>query len=115
MPAHPTFYVRRSVFGKHGGFDLQYRLQADFELTMRLLEVHRIKSVYIPHVLVKMRLGGATNNSLANILQGNFEAYRACQKHGLAVTPFFMLRKVFSRLPQFFSKPPLRPNKIGNN
>lgn len=104
MPAHPTFYVRRSVYQKFGGFDLQFRLQADFELTMRLLEVHRIRSVHIPRVLVKMRVGGATNNSLANILKGNLEAYRACLKHGLPVTPFFMLRKIISRLPQFLAR-----------
>jgi len=106
MPAHPTFFVRRNVFARYGGFDLQFRLQSDFELTMRLLEVHRIKSVYIPRVLVKMRLGGATNKNLSNILKGNLEAYRACRKNGFAVTPFFMLRKVLSRLPQFFAKPP---------
>jgi len=106
MPAHPTFYVRRSVYQKFGGFDLQFRLQADFELTMRLLEVHRIRSVHIPRVLVRMRVGGATNNSLVNILKGNFEAYRACLKHGLPVTPFFMLRKIMSRIPQFLATPP---------
>jgi len=105
MPAHPTFYVRRSVYQEFGGFDLRFRLQADFELTMRLLEVHRIRSVYLPRVLVKMRVGGATNNSLANILAGNLEAYRACLKNGLPVTPFFMLRKILSRIPQFFARP----------
>jgi len=106
MPAHPTFYVRRSVYREFGGFDLQFRLQADFELAMRLLEVHRIRSVYIPRVMVKMRMGGATNNSLMNILKGNREAYRACLKHGLPVTPLFMLRKIMSRIPQFFSRQP---------
>ncbi|MFA6312392.1 MAG: glycosyltransferase family 2 protein [Sterolibacterium sp.] len=109
MPAHPTFYVRRAIYEKFGGFDLQFRLQADFELAMRLLEVHRIKSVYIPRVLVKMRVGGATNSSLGNILQGNLEAYRACLKNGLPVTPLFMLRKILSRIPQFFQKPPHPP------
>ena len=106
MPAHPTFYVRRSVYRKFGGFDLQFPLQADFELSMRLLEVHRIRSVHIPRVLVRMRIGGASNNSLANILKGNLEAYRACLKHGLPVTPLFMLRKILSRIPQFFSRQP---------
>jgi len=106
MPAHPTFYVRRSVYQKFGGFDLQFHLQADFELTMRLLEVHHIRSVHIPRVLVRMRVGGATNSSLGNILKGNLEAYRACLKHGLPVTPFFMLRKILSRIPQFFSRQP---------
>lgn len=115
MPAHPTFYVRRAIYEKFGGFDLEFRLQADFELAMRLMEVHRIRSVYIPRVLVKMRVGGATNNSLGNILQGNLEAYRACRKNGLPVTPLFMLRKILSRIPQFFRKPPHSPGNVAGN
>ncbi|MDD5175196.1 MAG: glycosyltransferase family 2 protein [Sterolibacterium sp.] len=111
MPAHPTFFVRRHVYEKFGTFDLQYRLQSDFELTMRLLEVHRIKSVYIPRILVKMRTGGMSNNSYSNVLEGNLEAYRACQKHGMGVTPLFILRKICSRLPQFFARPPISQKK----
>src|SRR5688572_15897310 len=33
MPAHPTFFVRKSVYEKYGVFDLDYKLAADFELT----------------------------------------------------------------------------------
>jgi len=104
MPAHPTFFVRRRIYEKYGGFDLQYRLQADFELTMRFLEIYRIRSVYIPKVLVRMRMGGLTNRSVLNVLRGNIEAYRACRKNGFMVTPFFMVRKVLSRLPQYLTK-----------
>ena len=108
MPAHPTFYVRRAIYGKFGGFDPRFRLQADFELTMRLLEVHGIRSAYIPRILVRMRMGGVSNNSLANILKGNVEAYKACRRHGLYVSPLFIFRKMLSRIPQFFRKPPPR-------
>lgn len=106
MPPHPTFFVRREVFERFGMFDLQYRLQADFELAMRFLEVHRIRTAYIPRILVNMRMGGMSNNSYVNILKGNLEAYRACRKNGLPVGIFFILRKLYSRLPQFFSRPP---------
>lgn len=37
MPAHPTFYARRTVYQRHGGFDLSLKLQADFEMALRLL------------------------------------------------------------------------------
>ena len=106
MPPHPTFFVRREVFARFGMFDLQYRLQADFELAMRFLEVHRIRAAYIPRILVNMRMGGMSNNSYLNILKGNLEAYQACRKNGLPVSIFFILHKLCSRLPQFFSKPP---------
>lgn len=105
VPAHPTFFVRRSVFERYGGFDLDYRFVADYELMLRLLEVRGVASVYIPRVLVRMRLGGMTNRSYWNILKGNLEAYRACRRHGIALTPLPILRKLVSRLPQFYARP----------
>ena len=103
MPAHPTFYAKKRVYEKYGGYDLAYRRQSDFELTMRFLAVHKIKSAYIPRVLVHMRSGGASRE-LMHILEGNIEAYRACRKHSLNVTPFFIARKILSRVPQFFRR-----------
>lgn len=104
MPAHPTFFARRSVYEKYGGFDLDFKFQSDFDLTIRFLEIHGIKSVYIPEIFIKMRMGGATNRNLLNIIKGNLEAYRACKKNGLNVNPFFIAIKILSRIPQFFSR-----------
>jgi glycosyltransferase involved in cell wall biosynthesis len=108
MPAHPTFFVRRDVYEQWGDFNLNFPRQADFELTMRFLEIHQIKSVYIPKIWVRMRTGGASNNSIKGIVKGNLEAYRACKLHQLAVGPFFIARKILSRIPQFFSRPEFR-------
>lgn len=101
MPAHPTFYVRKQVYEKYGKFDLGYKRQSDFELALRFLSVHKIKSAYIPRVLVRMRSGGASSR-FRHIVIGNIEAYLACRKHSLNVSPFFIPRKILSRIPQFF-------------
>jgi glycosyltransferase involved in cell wall biosynthesis len=105
MPAHPTFYARREIYTRCGGYDTHYRLQSDFELTLRMLAVYHVRSVYVPETWVRMRTGGATNRSVGNVIRGNLEAYHAARKNGLAVTPLFMVRKVLSRVSQFFSKP----------
>lgn len=105
MPAHPTFFVRRKIYEELGGFDLEFKLQSDFELTMRYLELFRINSVYLPEILVKMRVGGASNQSVRNVIKGNIEAYKACKKNHLGVSPLFNLYKIISRLPQFFRRP----------
>ena len=105
MPAHPSFFVKREMYSRYGKFDLDLKIQSDFELTMRLIAINRIKTRYLPGVMVKMRMGGVTNNRISNVIKGNLEAYAACRKNGLAVTPLFMVRKVLSRLPQFFRKP----------
>jgi hypothetical protein len=110
MPAHPTFFARRRVYDRFGGFDLSYPRQSDFELTMRFLHVNKINAVYVPEIFVRMRTGGLSNSSWRGVLKGNLEAYRACKKHIPGTTPFFIARKVLSRFPQFFTRPPV----IGN-
>lgn len=106
MPAHPTFYARRETYERCGRFNPDYRLQGDFDLLLRMFEVHGIRHRYLPEIWVRMRIGGATNRSIANVLRGNLEAYRSVRANGFPATPFFMLRKVLSRLPQFFAKTP---------
>lgn len=101
MPAHPTFFVRTSVYRQFGGFDLRYRLQADFDLALRLLHVHGIRARYVPEIWVRMRMGGMSNNSIRNMVRGNIEAYSSCRNNGLKVPPWFILTKVLSRVPQF--------------
>lgn len=103
-PAHPTFYIRRSVLEHVGLFDLSYRLAADAEFMMRCLEGAGIKSVYIPHVLVCMRVGGATNNSWRNILLQNQEILRALKSNEIPYSLLsFVFYKLFSRLNQKFN------------
>ncbi len=113
MPAHPTFYARRGVYERCGGFNADYRLQADFDLLLRLFEIHGIRASYVPQIWVRMRIGGATNRSLGNVVRGNLEAYRSVRANGFRVTPLFMLRKVLSRVPQYFARAPDEPARGG--
>lgn len=106
LPAHPTFYARRRVYERYGGFDTRFRIQSDFELAMRFLHIHHIRSIYIPHIWVRMRMGGVTNRRVIDVIRGNLEAWRACRKHALRISPLFILTKVLSRVPQFFARPP---------
>lgn len=101
MPAHPTFYVRREVLERSGGFDLGFPRQADFELCMRLMAKERIRTLYCADVWIKMRTGGVSNNSWSGVLKGNLEAYRACKKNQLNIGIMFIPIKIASRLPQF--------------
>ncbi|MFQ5481240.1 MAG: glycosyltransferase family 2 protein [Nitrospinaceae bacterium] len=106
MPPHPTFYVRKRVYDQFGGFDLSYRRAADYELTIRFLYKHSIRAVYIPRVLVRMRLGGASNNNFWNILKQNVENIRAARENGLPCNPVSLIfHKIIARLQQFFRKP----------
>jgi GT2 family glycosyltransferase len=106
VPPHPTFFVRRSVYQRLGGFNLNFSLAADMELMLRFLAVHKIRSVYLPDTLIKMRMGGATNQSLANVIKQNREILAALKLHGFRVSWFFFLGyKFWSRGKQYLVHP----------
>lgn len=104
-PPHPTFFVRRENYQRFGGFDISYAMGNDIELMMRLLEKHRIKTHYIPELLVKMRLGGVSNRAFKNIILQNKMILQAAKKQNIKMSTWtFVLGKIFNRLSQFIMK-----------
>ena len=103
-PAHPTFFVRKEVYEKYGLFNLDFKLAADFELMLRLLEHHKIISAYLPEPIVRMRLGGATGKNIQNIIKQNIECYKAFKSYGIKVSPLYPLYRLLPKLKQFFKK-----------
>lgn len=102
MPPHPTFFVRREIYEKYGYFNTDFRIAADYELMLRFLEKHKISTHYIPEVLIKMRLGGASNRSLKNMWIKSSEDYKAWKVNNLNGGLYTILLKNFSKIPQFF-------------
>lgn len=101
MPPHPTFFVRREVYEKYGGFDLRLRSAADYELMLRFLHKHKIRVAYLPKVLVKMRTGGASNASWQQRLRANREDRLAWRLNGLRPYFFTTILKPLRKLNQF--------------
>jgi hypothetical protein len=51
-------------------------------------------------VLVRFRLGGVSNRSLAHIWRANLEVYKAWRINGEQASPFIVLRKPLGKLLQ---------------
>lgn len=103
-PPHPTFFAKKTVFDKYGGFDLNYDIGADYELMLRFLKKYGVKSCYIPNVLVRMRTGGKSNKNLLQIIKANIECYRAWKRNDLKISPFIILKKPASKLIQYMKR-----------
>lgn len=99
-PPHPTFFVRRDIYEKHGVFNTEYRISADYELMLRFLEKHKITSYFIDEVLVKMRGGGESNKSIKNIINANRECYYAYKNNDMNVNIINILFKPLSKIKQ---------------
>lgn len=103
-PPHPTFFVKRAVYEKYGGFDTDFEVSADFELMLRFLEKYQITTMYIPEPIIKMRIGGESNKSLKNIIKGNINCYRAFKKNNLDVPILYLFYRLLPKAKQFFRK-----------
>ncbi|MGL4939182.1 glycosyltransferase family 2 protein [Shewanella sp.] len=103
MPAHPTFYMRRSCYQKFNYFDLSYTIAADYDSILRYLWRENVRAGYLPQVLIKMRVGGISNRSLTTILRKTREDIQAMRKNGL-FWPLTVALKNLSKIPQFLVK-----------
>ena len=99
MPAHPTFFTYRKYFDQLGYYKTNYKIAADYELLLRFLYVHRLKSKYLPLDFMKMRTGGASTASIKSNILLNKEIVRACKENGIwTCYPLLLLKylvKVF--------------------
>ena len=102
MPPHPTFFVRRRCFEQFGGYRLDLGTAADYELMLRFLLVHGLRAQYIPRVLVKMRVGGASNVSLLARLRANRMDRKAWDVNGLRPRPWTLLAKPARKMGQWW-------------
>ena len=103
MPPHPTLYLRASVFERLGLYDTSYRIAADYDAMLRYLVHGQINLVYIPEVLVKMRVGGVSNRSLRHIIQKSQEDYRAIRTNEIGGIGTLAMKN-FSKLGQFLKQ-----------
>lgn len=101
MPPHPTFYVKKQLFEQFGLYSFNYGTAADYELMLRFMYLNRAKVFYLNKVIVKMVLGGVSNQNLKNRVKAWKNDFRA-MKHNKINTPILgMVLKPLRKITQF--------------
>jgi glycosyltransferase involved in cell wall biosynthesis len=107
MLPHPTFFVKKEMYDRHGYYNTDLKSAADYEMILKLLYKKNISVFYIPMILVKMRMGGASNSSIMNRMRANKEDGLAWTKNQLNKPLFVRIKKPLQKIRQFFLKPKL--------
>jgi glycosyltransferase involved in cell wall biosynthesis len=102
MPPHPTLFVHRAAYQAVGGYNTSYRIAADYDFVLRYFLRFGKQSRYVPRVLVRMRVGGASNRSLHNLMKKTLEDYRILRTHGVGGV-IGLLWKNLSKVGQFLA------------
>jgi len=104
MPAHPTFYIKRSLVEKYGAYENHYFSAADYEFMSRYLYLNKVSSYYIPELLVRMRMGGQSNVNIKQRLRANRRDYLAMKKNKIPFAFFVSILKPLIKVHQFVGK-----------
>ena len=103
MPPHPTFFVKKAVYEKYGAFNLTVFTAADYELMLRVIYKYGIKVAYLQETMVKMRTGGASNESISNRLLANKGDRMAWKINDIKPYWFTLIAKPLRKITQFIN------------
>jgi glycosyltransferase involved in cell wall biosynthesis len=101
IPAHPSFYCRKAVYDQYGSFDTTYRIAADFEILLRLIFIHRIRTRYVKKDFVTMRLGGASTTGYGSWSLIMKEHLQIMKQHGVVTNRFLLSLRYIYKLFEF--------------
>ncbi len=75
---HQAMFARRELFDRLGGFDLTYRIAADYDWAVRAFQAPGVTRKFVPHVIATMRRGGVSDRRyLASVR----ERWRVVRRH----------------------------------
>lgn len=90
MPAHPTFYLKRSCFEQYGLYKTDYKIAADFEFLLRVIYKAGIQTKYLPIDMVTMRTGGASTSGFESHKRIMKEHLRCFRENGIYSSVFML-------------------------
>lgn len=102
MPAHPTFYCRKVIYDRLGGYNDSFKIAGDFELCLRFLEVNQVSSFYLNKKLVKMLVGGISNSGLISKLIVYKEELRSFKINKISINPVLFFLYKLRKIKQFY-------------
>ncbi len=105
MPPHPGFYITRQVLEKCGEYNIDFPVAADYEYMLRVMVRYNIPSIYLPLILVKMRLGGLSNQSVASRKSSFIENHLAWKVNNLKPYFFTVWLKIARKFSQYLRRP----------
>ncbi|MCK4870196.1 MAG: glycosyltransferase [Gammaproteobacteria bacterium] len=101
MPPHPTMFIGREIYDKYGDFDVTYKIAADYDFILRVLYKYKRSAVYLPRVVTKMRLGGASNKSINALSKKSREDLFIMHRNRFFAPFVAIIGKYIIKLPQF--------------
>jgi glycosyltransferase len=97
MPPHPTLYIKKSIYKKYGLYNVNYKLQSDYDYILRMFS-GGVKSKYYDLYMIKMMTGGLSGK---HMIKGNIESIIILIRNGYMPSLKYFFYKLIMRAKQF--------------
>jgi glycosyltransferase len=104
MPPHPTLFLRKGAYQKHGLFDISFKTAGDYDFMLRVMKDNEMELAYLPEVITRMRMGGASTGNIKQLYLKSKEDIIALRKNGFRFPFLILAAKNFRKLPQLFRR-----------
>ncbi|MBH19583.1 MAG: hypothetical protein CL851_04065 [Crocinitomicaceae bacterium] len=101
IPPHTGILVNRNVYSKVGIFSTEYKISADFEWMLRLLNTKNLSFDFSKDITYKMNAGGVSNSGYFSELTKFVEDIKVLKSLGIRLPFFKVVRKKINKLFQF--------------
>lgn len=111
MPPHPTLFIRREVYEKHGLFNINLKCAADYDYILRVFRDQNLSFNYLPEVITKMLVGGISTKGFKNLLNKKKEDYWVLKYNNMPFPLWILMAKSISKIPQMIFKKKITEKK----
>lgn len=97
MAPHPTIYLSKQIYDQVGLFNTKYRISSDYDFILRLFKNDSFKINYLDKTVTHMKVGGASNKNLKNLLikyKEDLDIIKKHKLHGYITLAFKNIRKI---------------------
>ena len=101
MPPHTTIFFKKSLLNNIGLYNEKFKISSDYDFIIKLLRAKNIKIFFLDKYTIKMRAGGISNKSIANIFIKMIEDIKIMKKNEMNFFKTIILKN-FSKISQFF-------------
>ena len=101
MPPHPSVYIKKDIYNRLGGYNIRYKIAADFDLLLRYIYIHQINIKYINMDFVTMRIGGISTSSWAHRITIMHEHLQIFRDHNIRNNAILLSIRYLYKIKEF--------------
>ncbi|MFZ2284911.1 MAG: glycosyltransferase family 2 protein [Lutibacter sp.] len=104
MPPHPSIFFKKELFNQFGGYNLGFKIGADYELITRFFLKNNISWKYSGITTTAMLVGGLSSSGTGSYKLITKEIQKALQMNGIAFNPYKIKMRFIWKIIGFLRK-----------